>query len=54
MKAIILAIIVVGVIAIILSSYELDGMNMNIDGAEPLEPLYIQGHTRDNGEIACL
>jgi len=52
-RAIIPAIIVVGTIAIILSSYEWDEMNMNIDGAEPLEPLYIQGHTRDNGEITC-
>ncbi len=49
-KAIIPAIIIVGVAAIILSSFE---WNETIDGAEPLEPLYIQGQSRDNGEIVC-
>ncbi len=52
-KAIIPAIIVVGVAAIILSSYEWNDMNMKIDGAEPLEPLHVEGMTRDNGEIVC-
>ena len=52
-KAIIPAIIIVGAIAIILSSYEWDDKNMNIDGAEPLDPLFVTGTTRDNGEIIC-
>ena len=51
-KAIIPAIIIVGVVAIILSSFQLD-MDMKIDGAEPLEPLHVEGMTRDNGEIVC-
>jgi len=49
-KAIIPAVIVVGVAAIILSSFE---WNETIDGAEPLEPLHVEGMTRDNGEIMC-
>ena len=49
-KAIIPAVIIIGVVAIILSSFE---WNETIGGAEPLEPLYIQGQTRDNGEIVC-
>ena len=51
-KAIIPAVIIVGVVAIILSSFQSD-MDMKIDGAEPLEPLRVEGWTRDNGEIMC-
>ncbi len=51
-KAIIPAIIIIGVVAIILSSFQLD-MDMKIDGAEPLDPLFVTGTTRDNGEITC-
>ena len=51
-KAIIPAVIIVGVVIIILSSFQSD-MDMKIDGAESLEPLHVEGMTRDNGEIVC-
>jgi len=51
-KAIIPAVIIVGVVAIILSSFQLD-IDMKIDGAEPLDPLFVSGEARDNGEIVC-
>ncbi len=51
-KAIIPAVIIVGVVAIILSSFQSD-MDMKIEGAEPLVPLHIEGRTTDNGEIIC-
>jgi len=54
-KAIILAVIAVGITAIAFSSFGLDDMNINmkISDAEPLEPLHVEGMTRDNGEIVC-
>jgi len=51
-KAIIPAVIIVGVAAIILSSFQSD-MNMKIDGAESLDPLFVSGEGRSNGEIIC-